>query len=103
LRKTMVVLAIAFALGGSALSTSAFARSSFGNGHPAGNYAYDSDRVGNSHRGLLQRNGRGYERTRGVNAATLRGTRGVTGAPTTAPCFELATILVAALLAIFCC
>jgi hypothetical protein len=62
LRKTMVVLAIAFALGGSALSTSAFARSGFGNGHPAGNYAYDSDRVGNSHRGLLQKNGRGYER-----------------------------------------
>jgi hypothetical protein len=60
LRKSMVVLAISFALGGSALSTSAFARSSFGSGRPAG-HAYDSDRVGNLHRGLLHRNRRGYE------------------------------------------
>ena len=88
LRKTMVVFAIAFALGGSALSTSAFARSSFGSGRPAAGYAYDSDHVSNLHRGFLQRHGRGYARDR----------RGyydgqdpwVTGGPTTAPCFEFA-------------
>ena len=42
LRKTMVVLAIVLALGGFALSTSAFAEgSAFGGGNLAGGYGYD--------------------------------------------------------------
>jgi hypothetical protein len=63
LRKTMVALAIAFALGGSALPTSAFAiGSAFGGGRMAsGGYAYHSERVSNLHHGLLQSHGRGYE------------------------------------------
>lgn len=63
LRKTMVVLAVAFALGGSALSTSATALgSAFGGGRRAsGGYASHSDRIGNFHRGLLHSHRRGYE------------------------------------------
>jgi hypothetical protein len=63
LRKIMVVLAIALALGGSAPSTAAFAMgSAFGGGHRAsGRYAYHSDRVSNLHHGLLHSHGRGYE------------------------------------------
>ncbi len=61
LRKTMVAFAIAFALGGSALPTSAFALSSaHGGGRMASwGYIYHSDRVGNLHRGLLHSHGRG--------------------------------------------
>jgi len=61
LRKTMVAFAIAFALGGSALPTSAFALSSaHGGGRMASwGYVYHSDRVGNLHRGLLHSHGRG--------------------------------------------
>jgi hypothetical protein len=60
LRKIMVVLAIALALGGTALSTGAFAKgSSFGGGSLAGGRAYHSD--SNLHRGLLHSHGRGYE------------------------------------------
>ena len=61
LRKNMVALAIAFALGGSALTTSAFALgSAFGGGRTASDgYAYHSDRVRNLHRGLLHSHGRG--------------------------------------------
>jgi hypothetical protein len=63
LRKTIVVLAVAFALDGSALSTNAFAKgSSFGRGTLAGGYAYHSDRVSNFHRELLDSRGRGYQR-----------------------------------------
>ena len=63
LRKTMVALVIAFALGGSALPTSAFALdSAFGGGRMAGGgYAYHSDRVRSLQRGLLHSHGRGYE------------------------------------------
>ena len=61
LRKTMVALAIAFAVAASALPTSAFALSSaHGGGRTAsGGYVYHSDRVGNLHRGLLHSHGRG--------------------------------------------
>jgi hypothetical protein len=60
LRKTMVALAVAVAVGGSALSTSAFAfDSAFGGGHRASSgYASQSDGVGNFHRGLRQSDGR---------------------------------------------
>ena len=56
LRKTMVVLAIGFALGGgSTLSISAFARDSAFRAN--GGYG---DRVGNFHHGRLRNHGRGY-------------------------------------------
>jgi hypothetical protein len=52
LRKTIAALAIAFALGGSALPTSALALGSAfeGDSIAGGAYAYHGDRVGNSHR-----------------------------------------------------
>src|SRR5262249_18510046 len=61
LRKTMVALAIAFALGGSALPTSAFALGgAFGGGRMAGGgYAYHS--VRSLQRGFLHSHGRGYQ------------------------------------------
>ena len=63
MRKTMVVVAVVFTLGGSALSTNAFAlASAYGGGHPAnGGAASYSNHVGRSHGGLLHRRGRGYE------------------------------------------
>src|SRR5262249_51605478 len=81
LRKTMVALAIAFALGGFALSTRAFALgSAFGGGCIAGDgYGYHSDRVRSLQGGLLH----------SPTDAATSGIRGVTGAPTTARCFEL--------------
>jgi hypothetical protein len=62
LRKTMVVVAVAFALGGSALSTNAFAlASAYGGGHlPNGGAASNSNHVGRSYGGLFHRRGRGY-------------------------------------------
>jgi hypothetical protein len=62
LRKTIVALAIAFALGGASLPTSAFAlASAFGGGRVAnsGN-AYHSDRVSNLRRWLRHGHERGH-------------------------------------------
>ena len=63
LRKTMVALATALALGGSALPTSAFALgSAFGGGRMAGGgYAYHSDRVRDYGEVRAANCGRGYE------------------------------------------
>ena len=61
MRKAMVVAAVAFALGGSALSTNAYAlASAYGGGHSAS--GGDASHVGNSHRRLRNSHRRGYER-----------------------------------------
>jgi hypothetical protein len=58
-RKAMVVVAVTFTLGGSALSTNAFAlASAYGGGHSdSGGDVFCSDHVGNSHRGLRHSHG----------------------------------------------
>ena len=62
-RKTIAALAIAFALGGSSLPTSAFALArAFGSDRVAsGGNAYHSDRVSNLHRWLLPGHGQRYQ------------------------------------------
>jgi len=63
LRKTMVILAVAFALGGSALSTSAFAFGrSYGGGLRASGGNASQSGVGNFHRGVRQNQARRYKR-----------------------------------------